>query len=88
MSDEVEKVSGFAKNIYSIIILVAFVVGLGITWGTFTSNVSALKEKVNKLEGQVFQLELTKASNEVVLKNIDEKLKDIKESVDELKGRQ
>jgi len=44
MSDEVEKVSGFAKNIYSIIILVAFVVGLGITWGTFTSNVDGTKK--------------------------------------------
>lgn len=94
--DGLTKASGLARNIYSILILIGFLVSLGTTWGVFTSKVSSLetnfaeykgatKEKINKLEGQVFQLELNKASNDVVIKNIDDNLEEIKQSIKDLK---
>ena len=89
---ELGKASAVVKNVYSIIVFIAFVVGLGVTWGTLTSKISTLetnfaeykgstKEKVKKLEDQVFQLELNKVTIELTVKNIDKSLVDIKDTL-------
>ena len=94
-NNDLSKASGAVKNIYSIMVLIVFVVGLGITWGTLTSNISALetnfseykgatKESLTKLEGQVYQLELNKVGNDITIKNIDNSLKEIKETLKEI----
>lgn len=98
MAEETEltKASVLVKNLYSIIVFVAFIVGLGVTWGTLTSKISTLetnfaeykgatKEKVSKLENQVYQLELNKVSKDITIKNIDKSLVEIKETLKEIK---
>jgi hypothetical protein len=90
-----DKAAGLAGNLYGIITLVAFVVGLGVTWGTLTSRMSTLetnfaeykegaKEKITKLENQVYQLELGKVSSDIILKNIDTNVTELKDEVKKL----
>lgn len=87
--------SGFfntINNINGTITVAAFIVGLGITWGTLISKTSSLeddfleyktatKERIIMLERQVYQLELNRASSDVILKNIDSNVTELKEEV-------
>lgn len=94
--NDLTKTSSLVKNLYSIVVFIAFIVGLGVTWGTLTSKISTLetnfaeykgatKEKINKLEGQVYQLELNKVSKDIIIKNIDKSLVEIKQTLKEIK---
>ena len=94
--DGLSKASGVVKNIYSIIVLIVFIVGLGVTWGTLTSNISSMesnfaeykgatREKINKLESQVYQLELNKVGKDIIIQNINNSLIEIKETLKEIK---
>lgn len=71
-------------------------IGVGVTWRTLRSNISNMEtnfeqkrsvvwKRLSKLEDEVHALYLNKASNGVVLKNINNNLEEIDGSIKELK---
>ena len=72
--------------------IVTIIIGLGISWGVYTSTIDELKrsiveikEKNLKLENDVHELQLKQATDSQNLINIQAYLKEIREDIKDMK---
>jgi hypothetical protein len=86
--DVIDSSSKYIRWIQSVIGLVVLVVGLGINWGVTKAELTSVKAaaqaqstQIEKLEGDILQLQLKQAGDDQLLKSMKEDLKEIRGDV-------